>query len=100
MAFNRSLVSGLPEGANVQVIKGVPYVYFRYKWKDKTGKIKYSRDYLGIVDNGRFVPNDYYLRVRPTKKNRPEERWSVRAIAKLEGSLRKLFCNFAVFAKT
>ena len=77
MAFNRSLVSGLPEGANVQVIKGVPYVYFRYKWKDKTGKIKYSRDYLGIVDNGRFVPNDYYLRVRPTKKNRPEERWSV-----------------------
>ena len=23
-----------------------------------------------------------------------------RAIAKLEGSLRKLFCNFAVFAKT
>ncbi len=38
--------------------------------------MKYARDYLGTVDNGQFVPNDYYLRLRPTKDKRPEERWS------------------------
>lgn len=76
MAFDRSSVKGLPEGAQVQVIKEVPYVYFRYSWKDESGKIKYARDYLGIVENGVFVPNDYYLRVRPTKSKRPSERWS------------------------
>lgn len=76
MAFDRSSVKGLPEGAQIQVIKEVPYVYFRYSWKDESGKIKYARDYLGIVENGVFVPNDYYLRVRPTKSKRPSERWS------------------------
>ena len=76
MAFDRSGVKGLPEGSNVQVIKEVPYVYFRYQWKDSTGKVKYARDYLGTVEDGQFVPNDYYLRLRPTKAKRPEERWS------------------------
>lgn len=76
MGFDRSSVKGLPEGAQIQVIKGVPYVYFRYTWKDESGKIKYARDYLGVVEEGIFVPNDYYLRLRPTKDNRPEERWS------------------------
>ena len=76
MTFDRSGVQGLPEGANVQVINSVPYVYFRYHWKDASGKTKYARDYLGTVDNGQFVPNDYYLRLRPTKDKRPEERWS------------------------
>lgn len=76
MAFDRSGVKGLPEGSNVQVIKDVPYVYFRYQWKDSTGKVKYARDYLGTVEDGQFVPNDYYLRLRPTKAKRPEERWS------------------------
>ena len=76
MAFDRSSVKGLPEGAQIQVIKDVPYVYFRYSWKDETGKVKYARDYLGTVENGVFVPNDYYLRVRPTKAKRPSERWS------------------------
>ena len=52
MAFDRASVKGLPEGANVQVIKDVPYVYFRYQWKDATGKVKYARDYLGTVENG------------------------------------------------
>ena len=69
MAFDRSGVKGLPEGSNVQVIKEVPYVYFRYQWKDSTGKVKYARDYLGTVEDGQFVPNDYYLRLRPTKAN-------------------------------
>ena len=50
MAFDRSGVKGLPEGSNVQVIKEVPYVYFRYQWKDSTGKVKYARDYLGTVE--------------------------------------------------
>ena len=68
MAFDRSGVKGLPEGSNVQVIKEVPYVYFRYQWKDSTGKVKYARDYLGTVEDGQFVPNDYYLRLRPTKR--------------------------------
>lgn len=76
MAFDRSGVKGLPQGSNVQVIKGVPYVYFRYQWKDSTGKVKYARDYLGTIEDGQFVPNDYYLRLRPTKEKRPEERWS------------------------
>ena len=67
MAFDRASVKGLPEGANVQVIKGVPYVYFRYQWKDAAGKVKYARDYLGTVENGQFIPNDYYLRLRLTK---------------------------------
>ena len=58
MAFDRSGVKGLPEGSNVQVIKEVPYVYFRYQWKDSTGKVKYARDYLGTVEDGQFVPND------------------------------------------
>lgn len=49
MAFDRSGVKGLPEGSNVQVIKEVPYVYFRYQWKDSTGKVKYARDYLGTI---------------------------------------------------
>lgn len=78
MAFDRASVKGLPEGANVQVIKDVPYVYFRYQWKDATGKVKYARDYLGTVENGQFIPNDYYLRLRPTKDKRPEERWSAK----------------------
>lgn len=30
-----------------------------------------------MVEEGVFVPNDYYLRLRPTKDNRPDERWSV-----------------------
>lgn len=77
MGFHRSTVKGLPEGAQIQVIKGVPYVYFRYTWKDESGKVKYARDYLGVVEEGVFVPNDYYLRLRPTKDNRPDERWSV-----------------------
>ena len=63
MAFDRASVKGLPEGANVQVIKDVPYVYFRYQWKDAAGKVKYARDYLGTVENGQFIPNDYYLRI-------------------------------------
>jgi len=78
MAFDRASVKGLPEGANVQVIKDVPYVYFRYQWKDAAGKVKYARDYLGTVENGQFIPNDYYLRLRPTKDKRPEERWSAK----------------------
>lgn len=78
MAFDRASVKGLPEGANVQVIKNVPYVYFRYQWKDAAGKVKYARDYLGTVENGQFIPNDYYLRLRPTKDKRPEERWSAK----------------------
>ena len=76
MAFDRSVVKGLPEGSSVQVIKGVPYVYFRYQWKDSTGKVKYARDYLGTVEDNQFIPNDYYLRLRPTKNQRPQERWS------------------------
>ena len=76
MAFDRSCVKGLPEGSNVQVIKDVPYVYFRYRWKESTGKVKYARDYLGTVEDGQFVPKDYYLRFLPTKAKRPAERWS------------------------
>ena len=38
------------------MIKDVPYVYFRYQWKDSTGKVKYARDYLGTVEDGQFVP--------------------------------------------
>ena len=76
MAFDRSGVRGLPEGSNVQVIKDVPYVYFRYQWKDSTGKVKYVRDYLGTAEDGQFVPNDYYLRLCSTKAKRSEERWS------------------------
>ena len=38
--------------------------------------MKYARDYLGTVEDNQFIPNDYYLRLRPTKNHRPQERWS------------------------
>lgn len=79
MEIDRAKVKNFPEGARIQVIKDVPYVYFRYAWKNDEGKLKYSRDYLGTIEDNVFVPNEYYLRVRPTKDNRPEERWSVKS---------------------
>ena len=75
MAFDRSLVKDLPAGANVQMIKEVPYVFFRYRWRDESGVQKQARDYIGIIENNQFIPNDYYLRLKPTKEKRPEERW-------------------------
>lgn len=78
MAFDRSNVKGLPSGSSIQIIKGKPYVYFKYTWKDSAGKIRYARDYLGVVEDDQFVPNDYYLRVCPTKEHRPAERWSAK----------------------
>lgn len=38
--------------------------------------MKYARDSLGTIEEGQFIPNDYYLCLRPTKEKRPEERWS------------------------
>ncbi|MCF0253162.1 MAG: transposase [Duodenibacillus sp.] len=67
------MVKGIPEGAKILNNK---YVYFGYAFR-KNGKPTQERDYLGTVnENLEFVPNDYYLRVRPIKGDRPLENWN------------------------
>ncbi|MCF0253968.1 MAG: hypothetical protein HUK26_06525, partial [Duodenibacillus sp.] len=46
-------VEGLPAGANVQVIKGTPCVFFRCK-RIEDGAVRRARDCLGVIENGRF----------------------------------------------
>lgn len=64
-------VAGLPEGASIARNR---YVYFSYSYREN-GRVKTEKDYLGVVEDMVFVPNDYYLRVHPSKHNRPLENW-------------------------
>ncbi|MDO4937806.1 MAG: hypothetical protein Q4E62_07810 [Sutterellaceae bacterium] len=58
-------------------------MYFAYNYR-LDGVNKQERDYLGTVVDNVFVPNDYYKYAKPTKDNRPVERWSNPEKRKLE----------------
>lgn len=69
--INPQDVKGLPKGACIQSNR---YVYFSYAFRSN-GKSKHERDYLGTIENGVFVPNDYYKLRSPTRENRPLDNW-------------------------
>lgn len=69
--INKSDIKNLPEGAKIQG----KYVFFRYSYSEN-GKQKFERDHIGTVDGDQFIPNGYYLREKPTKKNRTPQNWS------------------------
>lgn len=70
-------VEGLPEGARVQNDRKarLTSAFFPYYYRDADGQSKAERDYIGTVVDGKFVPNAYYTKNRPTRDNRPPERW-------------------------
>lgn len=72
---DRTKIKGLPPKSNVQRHDdGKQYVYFNYGYR-MDGKVKQERDYLGIVENNLFIPNDYYKYAHPIKEMRPIDRW-------------------------
>lgn len=68
-------IEGLPEGARVQQIREVVYVFFNYCFRATDGKIKQERDYIGTVENKKFVPNYFYLTCHPDRQHRDPRRW-------------------------
>ncbi len=68
-------IEGLPEGARVQKIREVEYAFFNYCFRAADGKIKQERDYIGTVENKKFVPNYFYLTCHPVRQHRDPRRW-------------------------
>ena len=74
--IDRTIIKDLPPKACVQRRSdGMISAYFAYNYRID-GVNKQERDYLGIVVDNQFIPNDYYKYAKPTKENRPIERWS------------------------
>ena len=71
---DKSMIKGLPEGAETQKIRGRLYVYFAYSFNVDGTKFQ-ERDYIGKVVDGAFVPNAYYIDHKPDRLNRPLDRW-------------------------
>lgn len=68
-------VEGLPDGARIQQISGIVYVFFRYPFRHEDGTSDSERDYIGTVQGKTFVPNLYYVQNHPEKSKRPPEKW-------------------------
>lgn len=71
---DRESIKGFPAKAEAQRRGDKIYVYFSYTYSVE-GKRYDERDHLGTVVNNEFVPNDYYLRLKPVKEKRPLENW-------------------------
>ncbi len=68
-------IAGLPEGAHIQKNPQADYVFFAYSFRTAEGKIKRERDYIGTVEEGRFVPNAFYEACHPVAGRRDPKRW-------------------------
>lgn len=73
--FDKSTIEGFPEGACTSVMGGVRRVFYAYCY-NLGGKRFSERDYLGHIEDGKFIPNDYYRYGQPKRLPRPVEFWS------------------------
>lgn len=68
-------IAGLPDGAYIQKNPRGEYVFFAYRFQAADGRIKQERDYIGTVQEGRFVPNAFYETCHPVASRRDPRRW-------------------------